>query len=191
MEKSKAATVDEYLASLPDDRRAAISAVRDVVNANLPAGYEEAMQYGMISWVIPLSVKPDTYNKQPLAIASLGSQKNYMALYLIGVYGHQRTEMWFRKAFAMAGKTLDMGKSCVRFKTLDALPLPVIGEVITKVPASELIAAHDAAHSKEAKATRKAAKPAARKPAAKKPAAKKPAAKKSAAKKKPAAKKKR
>jgi hypothetical protein len=193
MEKSKAATVDEYLASLPDDRRTAISAVRDVVNANLPAGYEETMQYGMISWVIPLSVKPDTYNKQPLAIASLGSQKNYMALYLLGVYGHQRTEMWFRKAFAMAGKTLDMGKSCVRFKTLDALPLPVIGEVITKVPSSELIAAHDAAHSKEAKAARKAAKPAAKKttkkPAAKTPAAKKPAAKKTA--KKPAAKKKR
>ncbi len=174
MVTSPAKTVDEYLASLPDDRRAAIAAVRDVVNANLPSGYEETMQDGMISWVVPLSVKPDTYNMQALAIASLASQKSYMALYLLGVYGHPRTEMWFRKAFAMAGKKLDMGKSCVRFKQLDDLPLPVIGEVITKVPASELIAAHDAAHSKEAKAKRASAR--AKKPA-KKPAAKKPAKK--------------
>ncbi|MFN0253438.1 MAG: DUF1801 domain-containing protein [Kofleriaceae bacterium] len=192
MVTSKATTVDDYLASLPDERRAAIAAVRDVVNANLPAGYEEAMQYGMISWVIPFSVKPDTYNKQPLAIASLASQKNHMALYLIGVNGNKRIEMWFRKAFAMAGKTLDMGKSCVRFKTLDALPLPVIGEVITKVPAAELIAVHDAVHNKAARAQRSAKRAAEKKPAAKK-SAKKAAAKKTAAKKtaakKPAAKK--
>ncbi len=195
MVTSKATTIDEYLASLPGDRRAAIAAVRDVVNANLPQGYEETMQYGMISWVIPLATKPDTYNKQPLAIASLAAQKNHMALYLLGVYGNPRIETWFRKAFAMANKKLDMGKSCVRFSTLDALPLDVIGEVITKVPPSELIAAHDRAHGKAAKATRAAArakapakKPAAKKPAAKKPAAKKPAAKKPAAK-KPATKK--
>jgi len=146
MTTSKATTVAAYLASLPDDRRAAIAAVRGLVNANLPQGYVEAMQYGMISWIIPLSKKPDTYNKQPLAIASLASQKNYMALYLLGVYGNQKVETWFRKAFAAAGKKLDMGKVCVRFKKLDALPLPVIGEVITKVSASELIKAHDAVH---------------------------------------------
>jgi uncharacterized protein YdhG (YjbR/CyaY superfamily) len=191
MESSNRTTVDAYLASLPADRRAAIAAVREVVNANLPEGYEESMQYGMISWIVPLSVKPDTYNKQPLVIASLASQKNHMALYLVGVYGDTKIETWFRKAFAAAGKRLDMGKSCVRFKTLDALPLPVIGEVIEKVPPATLIAAHDAAHGNAAKAKHAAAKkPAAKKPATK-PAAKKPATK-SAAKKpatKPAAKK--
>ncbi len=177
---AKPSTVDEYLSSLPADRRAAISAVRDVVNANLPAGYEEALQYGMISWIIPLSVKPDTYNKQPLAIASLASQKSHMALYLLGVYGNAQIETWFRTAFIAAGKKLDMGKSCVRFKSLDALPLPVIGKVMTKVPVAALIAAHDAAHSKAGKATRassRGAKPA-RKPATK---AKKPAATKAKA----------
>lgn len=173
----KATTVSAYLASLPGDRRAAISAVREIINANLPTGYEEAMQYGMICWIVPLSVKPDTYNKQPLAIAALASQKRYMALYLLGVYGSPRIETWFRKAFAMAGKKLDMGKSCVRFTTVDALPLPVIGEVITKVSPAQLIASHDEAHSKEARARRSAertkTKSAATKPAAKKPAAKK------------------
>jgi hypothetical protein len=185
MASSNAKTVDEYLASLPGDRRTAISAVRDTVNANLPQGYEEAMQYGMISWVIPLAVKPDTYNKQPLAIASLASQKGYMALYLLGVYGNKRVETWFRKAFSMAGKKLDMGKSCVRFKTLDALPLPVIGDVITKVPALELIAAHDAARGTAANAKRAVAR--AKKPAKK--AATKSAKKPTAAAKKAGAKK--
>ncbi len=172
MVTSKAKTVAAYLASLPEERRAAIAAVRDVVNANLPDGYEEAIQYGMISWIVPFSMKPDTYNKQPLTIASLAAQKNHMALYLLGVYGSKKVETWFRKAFADAGKKLDMGKSCVRFTKLDALPLSVIGEVITKVPPEALIEAHDAAHG--AKLTR----PAAKKPTAKKPAAKKPAAKK-------------
>jgi hypothetical protein len=165
MVTSPATTVDAYLASLPADRRAAISAVRDVVNANLPPGYEEVM-LGMICWVIPLSVKPDTYNKEPLAIAGLASQKQYMALYVMGVVDNQRVDMWFRKAFATTGKKLDMGKCCLRFKTLDAISLPVIGEVMTKVSPTELIAIHDRTHGK------------AKKPAAKKPAAKKPAAKK-------------
>lgn len=203
---SSASTAEDYLASLPADRRAAISAVRDVVNANLPQGYEESMVYGMISWVVPLSVKPDTYNKQPLTVASLASQKGHMALYLMGVYGNKRVDLWFRKAFASAGKKLDMGKSCVRFKALDDLPLSVIGEVITKIAPAELIAAHDLAHGAAARArkARAAAQTLAKKPVAKRPAAKpntkaaakpktkptaKPAAKptvKSAAKNKPA-----
>lgn len=140
-------TVDQYLASLPDDRRTAISAIRDVVNANLPGGFEEGIQYGMISWYVPLSVYPDTYNGQPLAIASLGSQKNHMALYLMTVYGDPTLDAWFRSAFAAAGKKLDMGKSCVRFKALDALPLEVIGETIGKVAPDQYIARAKAAHA--------------------------------------------
>ena len=131
--QSAAKTVDEYLASLPDDRREALSAVREVILANLPTGYEEMIQWGMISYVIPLSRYPNTYNGQALAIASLVSQKNYMSLYLMGVYGHKPTEEWFKKEYAASGKKLDMGKSCVRFKKLDDLPLDVIGKVIARV----------------------------------------------------------
>jgi hypothetical protein len=135
--QSKAKTVAEYLKSLPPDRRAAIEAVRKVVLKNLPTGYAETMQYGMISYVVPHSIYPAGYHcdpKQPLPFACLASQKNYMSLYLMTVYGHKETEAWFRKAFADAGKKLDMGKSCVRFKKLEDLPLDVIGKVIARVP---------------------------------------------------------
>src|SRR3712207_3595476 len=108
METRGATTVAAYLAKLPPDRRDAIAKVRDVVNANLPEGYEERIQYGMISWYVPLSRFPETYNGQPLAIAGLGSQKSYMALYLMGVCGSPELDGWFRDAFAKAGKKLDM-----------------------------------------------------------------------------------
>src|SRR5678815_5270253 len=134
MDARGATTIEGYLKQLPAERREAIAKVRATVNANLPAGYEEGIQYGMISWYVPLSRFPDTYNGQPLAIASLAAQKGYMALYLIGVYGSSELAAWFRDAFAGAGKQLDMGKSCVRFKSLDALPLDVIGETIRRVP---------------------------------------------------------
>src|SRR4051794_35689361 len=116
---SHAKTVAEYLASLPLDRRTALSAVREVILANLPKGYEECMQYGMIGYVVPHSIYPAGYHcnpSQPLGYASLGSQKNHMAIYLCNVYGHNETEDWFRQAYAATGKKLDMGKACVRFK---------------------------------------------------------------------------
>src|SRR5262249_2161288 len=150
--------------------------VRETVNANLPAGYVEGIQYGMISWYVPLSRFPDTYNGQPLAIASLASQKGYMALYLMGVYGEPALAAWFRGAVAKAGKKLDMGKSCVRFKSIDALPLDVIGETIRRVPVDAFLAQYAIARGN-------AKKPAAKKATAKKATAKKPAAKKPAAKK--------
>ena len=136
--------IAEYLAKLPADRRAALQAVRKVVNANLPRGYEETLQYGMISWCVPESVLPakDVYNKQPLAFASLASQKNHMALYLMCVYGDEKLRAWFEKAYRASGKKLDMGKSCVRFKTLDALPLDVIGQAVAKVPVDAYVAAY-------------------------------------------------
>jgi hypothetical protein len=140
---SAARTVDEYLAELPPDRRAAIAAVRKVILGNLPKGYEETMQYGMISYVVPLKRYPVTYNKQPLGIAALASQKNYMSVYLMSVYGDKETERWFTEAFRASGKKLDMGKSCVRFKKLDDLPLDVIGQAIARAPVDEFIARYE------------------------------------------------
>ncbi len=161
-----AETVIEYLENLPDDRRKALLAVRTVIKANLPRGYEEGILYGMICYFIPLSRYPETYNGQPLLIAGLASQKNYMSVYLMGVYGDREIERWFKGAFAEAGKKLDMGKSCVRFKTLDALPLEVIGEAISRVSVDEYIARVEALHG--AKKKKRAAKKAAAKKAAKK-----------------------
>ena len=106
------ATVDEYLASLPPDRRRAVEAVRDVIRRNLPAGFEEGIGYGMIAWYVPLETYPDTYNGQPLGLAALASQKRYLSLYLNNVYGNPETERWFRDRWAETGKKLDMGKSC-------------------------------------------------------------------------------
>ncbi|MCA1570525.1 MAG: DUF1801 domain-containing protein [Chloroflexi bacterium] len=132
MVSSEAGTPDEYIATLPEDRRAAIEAVRSVIRENLPDGYDEGMQFGMIAWYVPLETFPHTYNGQPLGLAALASQKNYMSLYLNSVYGDRDTERWFKERYAASGKALDMGKSCVRFKRLDDLPLVVIGETIAR-----------------------------------------------------------
>jgi hypothetical protein len=143
--KSKAKTVDQYLAELPPDRRDAINAVRKVILKNLPDGLEEIMQYGMISYVVPFKLFPAGYHcdpSQPLTFAMLASQKGYMALYLMTVYGHMETAKWFTKAYQASGKKLDMGKSCVRFKKLDDLPLDVIGQAITRVPLEKYINAY-------------------------------------------------
>ncbi len=139
MVKSDAGTVQDYLDELPDDRRESMEAVRRVVLENLPDGYEEMMLYGMIGWAIPLEVYPETYNGHPLAYASLGNQKNYMSLYLMNVYGDDVTEEWFKERYAASGKKLNMGKSCVRFKRVDDLPLDLIGEVISRTPAEDYI----------------------------------------------------
>ena len=163
MGMSTAKTVADYLKGLPADRRAALSAVRDTIKQNLPPGYEEGMQWGMISYYVPLKRYPDTYNGQPLCVAGLASQKQYMAVYLMGVYSSPVLGSWFRQAYRDSGKKLDMGQSCVRFKTLDDLPLDVVGRAIAKVPVDALTAAHDAVHG-----AKKKKKPAAKKPAAKK-----------------------
>jgi hypothetical protein len=151
-----ATTVAAYLKSLPADRRAALTAVRDTINANLPAGFEEGILYNSIGWYVPTSRLEKTYNGQPFALACLANQKNYMALYLMSVYGDTKLRTWFTSAFAEAGKKLDMGKACVRFKTLDALPLDVIGQAIGKVSLEQWIGVHEAAHSKTAVAARRA-----------------------------------
>ncbi|HEY3862960.1 MAG TPA: DUF1801 domain-containing protein [Verrucomicrobiae bacterium] len=134
----------EYLSALPADRRAALGAVRDVILANLPAGYEERMIYGMIGYVVPHSLYPPGYHcdpKQPVTLAMLGSQKSHMAIYLMSVYGNETAKAWFREAWAAAGKKLDMGAACVRFKKLDDVPLKVVGQAIARVSVKEYIAA--------------------------------------------------
>jgi hypothetical protein len=160
-----AAPSDQLIAKLPADRRDAIRAVRDVVRANLSAGYEEQIAMGMIAWVVALAVLPDTYNGQPLWLAALASKKNYMTLHLLCAYGDAKLDAWFRAAYAKAGKKLDMGKGCLRFKTLDALPLDVIGELVRKVPLDGYVAQYRktrAAHA--AQKTKTKAKPKAKAP---------------------------
>ena len=139
--QSKAQTVNDYLAALPDDRRAAIEGVRKVIRKNLPKGYEEGMQYGMIGYHVPHKLYPPGYHcdpKQPLPFAALASQKNYMSVYLM-CYMDEKMDKWLRAAWAKSGKKLDMGKSCIRFKKVDDLALEVIGEAIARVPAAEYI----------------------------------------------------
>jgi hypothetical protein len=144
---SKAATVDEYLAELPEDRREAIATVRRFIVDHLPEGYVETMNWGMIVYEVPLERYPDTYNKQPLGLVALASQKQYMSLYL------WTPSLWepdaspeydeFRRRWAETGKKLDMGKSCIRFKNVDDLALDVIGDVIAGTSVDYLITAYE------------------------------------------------
>ncbi len=141
--QSKAATVAEYLESLPEDRRASIEEVRQVILKNLDKDYEEGMTYGMIGYYVPHRVYPGGYHcdpKQPLPFAALASQKGYMSLYLMCVYGDEDASESFQTAWAKTGKKLDMGKSCIRFKKSADLALDVIGRSIKAMPAKKYIA---------------------------------------------------
>ena len=148
MASSRAATVEAYLEELPAERRAVISAVRDTIRKTLPKGYRETMNWGMITWEIPLERYPDTYNGQPLAYAALAAQKNYYAVYLTGLYQDPEEEREFREAFKRAGKKLDMGKSCVRFRKLEDIPLELIGKVIARIPPERFIERYEASRKK-------------------------------------------
>lgn len=149
--KSPAATgsVTDYLKALPEDRRRALQAVRKAIQAALPDGYRETMQYGMISYVVPLKLYPQGYLGKPdvpLPFVSLASQKNHMAVYLMCVYGADEAQ--FRKAYQATGKKLDMGKSCVRFKKLEDLALDVIAAAIRDMPVSQYIEQYESARRK-------------------------------------------
>ncbi|MCY4601440.1 MAG: DUF1801 domain-containing protein [Acidobacteria bacterium] len=146
--RSAATSVADYIRALPDDRRAAIETVRGVVNAHLPAGYEEAMNWGMITWQVPLATCPDTYSGQPLMYAALASQKRYMALHLMGIYTSPAARQAFEAAYRASGKRFDAGKACVRFRKLDDLPLDLVGETIASLPAGELVRLANAARRK-------------------------------------------
>jgi hypothetical protein len=135
--QSKATTVQQYLAELPEDRRRAIEAVREVILKNLDKDYEEGMGYGMIGYYVPHRVYPAGYHcdpKMPLPFAGLASQKNHMSVYLMSVYGEGNHWKSFREAWAKTGKKLDMGKCCIRFRKLEDVALDVIGDAIRKTP---------------------------------------------------------
>jgi len=147
MARSNATTVEAYLASLPPDRRAALQAVRKVILENLPEGFEEEMAFGMIGYVVPLSAYPKTYNGQPLMLAALGSQKHHMAVYLMSIHGDAELRRWFEAAYRASGKRMDVGKSCVRFRSLEDLPIELIGEAIAKVDRKRYIAIYEASRA--------------------------------------------
>src|SRR4051812_38972759 len=145
-----ASTVAEYLAALPTDRREVLSAVRKVINENLPDGYKEGMQFGMIGWYVPLSLYPAGYGenpKVPLPLVALASQKSGMVLHFLCFYGHPTLSDWFVNEYKKSGKKLDMGKGCVRFKSLGDLALDVVGRTIARVPVEEQIANYRAARA--------------------------------------------
>jgi hypothetical protein len=138
---SAAPTVTTYLQSLPEERRKVIAKLRSVIKKHLPKGYQEAMNFGMITYQVPLRRYPDTYNGQPLCYAGLAAQKNYNALYLMRPYGDAKQRKFLEESFAKAGKKLNMGKSCIRFKTLEDLPLPAIAALVASTPPDTWIAA--------------------------------------------------
>lgn len=149
MVSSKAETVEGYLAELPEARRQVVARVRELVNRHLPEGYAETMSWGMISWEIPLSRYPTTYNRQPLPYVALAAQKQYYALYLTGCHADSGQDAVLRGAYAAAGRKLDMGKSCLRFKTWDELLPDAIGAVIASTPVDAHIAQYEASRTRK------------------------------------------
>ena len=158
--QSKATNVDEYVASLPEDRREAIGALRKIILKNLPKGYEEGMQWGMPSYFVPLSAYPAGYNcqpDQPLPFVGFASQKNHMVFYGFCIYMDEELKNRFVEDWKKTGKKLDMGKSCVRFKKLEDVPLKVIGDAVKRVPMKKYIKQYEA-QLQQAAAGKKTAK---------------------------------
>ncbi len=143
MASSSAGTVEQYLDELPAERRTAIEGVRNVILANLPNGFEEGMQYGMISYYVPLARYPETYNGEALSLVALANQKRYMSLYLNAIYAAPGAEDSFATRWKATGRKLDMGKSCVRFKHLDDVALEVVADAVAGTSVEEFIASYE------------------------------------------------
>lgn len=148
MVQSNAATIDDYLKELPEDRRDMMIEIRDVILKNLPKGYEEKMNWGMISYEIPLKTYPDTYNKQPLSYVAVASQKRHMAIYLMGCYMDQEQTKMLLDAFSDMGVKPNMGKSCVRFTKLEKIPLETIGKLVGLMSVDDYIKRYEASRKK-------------------------------------------
>jgi len=146
-----ATTAEDYIATLPEDRRRPVAEVRTLVKKSLPKGYVEFVTGGMIYYGIPLQRFPDTYNGHPLCYVALAGQKNYCSLYLMSVYGSKKHEAALRDAFKAAGKKLDMGKSCVRFRTTDDLPMEAVGKLIASVPPDQWIEIYESSRKRTAR----------------------------------------
>jgi hypothetical protein len=148
MVSSHAKTAEEYLKELPADRRAIVSKVRSVIVESLPEGYEEAMNWGMISYQVPLERYPKTNNGQPLLYAAIGAQKGYYSLYLTSVYQNSKLAAKLRAAYKLSRKNLDMGKSCIRFMRVENLPLDVIGEIVGSVSVNQFLETYEKARGR-------------------------------------------
>jgi len=146
---NKAKTVKEYLEKLSEERKQAILKVRDVILQNLPVGIVEVMNWGMITYQIPLELYPNTYNGQPLMFAALASQKNNMAIYLSGIYSDDKLREEFIAEYKATGKRLDIGKSCVRFRKIDDLPIELIGKAISALDVKSFIEIYSNVRSKK------------------------------------------
>ncbi|MBP6590689.1 MAG: DUF1801 domain-containing protein [Chitinophagaceae bacterium] len=145
--QSKATTVEAYIAELPEDRQKMINEFRKVIKKNMPKGFQECMNYGMIGWVVPHSKYPGGYHcnpKDPLPFMGLASQKNSVNFYHMGIYGDPKLLKWFTDEHAKASsKKLDMGKSCVRYKKAEDIPLKLIGELAAKISVDDWIARYE------------------------------------------------
>lgn len=146
--QSKAVNPDKYMAELPADRVEAMSKLRDAIRKNLPKGFEETMQYGMLSYVVPHSLYPAGYHCKPtdaLPFISLASQKNNISFYHMGLYAMPELMSWFTTEYPKHSKAkLDMGKSCVRFKKMDDIPFKLIGELVKKVKVKDWVSHYEA-----------------------------------------------
>ena len=136
---SKANSVEQYLNEFPEDRKESLSKVRETIIENLPTGYDEVMNWGMITYEVPLEIFPDTYNGKPLMYAALASQKNHMSVYLMGCYMSPEIRKKFENAYKQSGKKFDAGKSCIRFKKEEDLPLELIGKTIGSMSVEQFI----------------------------------------------------
>ena len=145
--QSKATTVEAYIAELPEDRQKMINEFRKVIKKNMPKGFQECMNYGMIGWVVPHSKYPGGYHcnpKDPLPFMGLASQKNSVNFYHMGIYGDPKLLKWFTDEHTKASsKKLDMGKSCVRYKKAEDIPLKLIGELAAKISVDDWIARYE------------------------------------------------
>ncbi|MEX0288780.1 MAG: DUF1801 domain-containing protein [Flavobacteriaceae bacterium] len=146
---SKATSPEEYIEELPEERKGPISRLRATIKENLPSGFQETMNYGMIGYVVPLSTYPDGYHctpELPLPFMNLASQKNYIALYHSGIYADKAIHDWFVGEYPNHVKTkLDMGKSCIRFKKIETIPYDLIGELCKKMSVEQWIAIYEKA----------------------------------------------
>ena len=145
--QSKATTPEQYLSELPEDRKEAMLKLRNAIKDNLPKGFEEVMSYGMLGYVVPHSIYPAGYHctpKLPLPFINLASQKNFIALYHMGIYGNKNIADWFVAEFPKHTKTkIEMGKSCIRFKKIDDIPFDFIGELTTKISVEDWITIYE------------------------------------------------
>lgn len=145
--KYEATTTEEYLQALPEDRREVVGKLRDLAGKHLPEGFEETLSYGMIGFVVPHSIYPGGYHcdpKLPLPFLNIASQKNFVAVYHMGIYADKEILDWFVEEFPKhCRRKLDMGKSCIRFKYMDDIPYELLGELFEKISVEDWIANYE------------------------------------------------